>query len=49
MSHCNLLQQESCVEMYVKDIVAGAWNDKPCNTPRNVICQGPKSKYCYTS
>ncbi|VDI22287.1 histone demethylase JARID1, partial [Mytilus galloprovincialis] len=33
---------EDCVEMYVKSVIAGSWNDQRCNTPRNILCQGPK-------
>ncbi|XP_071157457.1 macrophage mannose receptor 1-like [Mytilus edulis] len=33
---------ENCVEMYVKGSTAGTWNDKPCMTHRNVICEAKK-------
>ncbi|CAG2193307.1 CD206 [Mytilus edulis] len=33
---------ENCVEMYVKGSTAGTWNDKPCMTHRNVICEARK-------
>ncbi|XP_063422180.1 macrophage mannose receptor 1-like isoform X2 [Mytilus trossulus] len=42
-SQRGLGRTEDCVEMYVKSVIAGSWNDQQCNTPRNILCQGPKA------